>query len=113
MRFGKLLPLLLIVFSTADAVVNAQDLSGFFKNTNGAFVLYDLKRDRYLRYNETRCHQRFSPKSTFKIPNSLIGLETGIISDANYVIPWDRGKYPPQANWNEEPLQPLATGSHA
>jgi beta-lactamase class D len=104
MRFGKLLPLLIIVFITAGAVVKAQDLSGFFKHTKGAFVLYDLKLDRYVRYNERRCHQRFSPKSTFKIPNSLIGLDTGIISDANYVIPWDRQRYPPQDNWNQEPF---------
>jgi beta-lactamase class D len=29
------------------------------------------------------------PASTFKIPNSLIGLETGVIPDSNYVIKWD------------------------
>jgi beta-lactamase class D len=103
MKFVKLLPLLLIC-SGATAVVKAQDLSAFFKNGEGAFVLYDLKHDRYIRYNEARCRQRFSPKSTFKIPNSLIGLETGVISDANFLIPWDRQKYPPQDNWNQEPF---------
>lgn len=82
----------------------AQDLSSFFKNTTGAFVLYDLKRDRYIRYNEARCRERFSPKSTFKIPNSLIGLETGVIRDADFVIKWDRQKNPPQENWNQEPF---------
>ncbi|MGH9899159.1 MAG: polysaccharide deacetylase family protein [Pyrinomonadaceae bacterium] len=86
------------------SAIKAQDLSAFFKNTEGAFVLYDLKHDRYIRYDEARCRQRFSPKSTFKIPNSLIGLETGVIGDANYVIPWDRQKYPPQDNWNQEPF---------
>ncbi len=70
------------------------DLSSFFKNTDGAFVLYDLKQNRYMRYNDARCRERFSPKSTFKIPNSLIGLETGVIRDADFVINWDRRKYP-------------------
>jgi beta-lactamase class D len=51
-----------------------------------------------------RCRERFSPKSTFKIPNSLIGLETGVIRDAEFVIQWNREKYPPQPNWNEEPF---------
>ena len=74
----------------------AQDLSKFFKNTTGAFVLYDLKNDRYLRHNPARCKQRLPPHSTFKIPNSLIGLETGVIADADFVIPWDRQKYPPE-----------------
>ena len=84
--------------------IPTQDLSPFFKNTVGAFVLYDSKRDHYIRYNEARCRQRFSPKSTFKIPNSLIGLETGVIRDAEFVIPWNRQKYPPQDNWNQEPF---------
>nr|AIA12539.1 ClassD_beta_lactamase [uncultured bacterium] len=71
------------------------DLEPFFKEfPNGAFVLYDLKRDRYLRYNEARCRERFSPFSTFKIPNSLIGLDTGVIPDAEFVIKWDEKKYP-------------------
>ena len=84
--------------------IQAQDLSPFFKDTVGAFVLYDSKRDHYIRYNEARCRQRFSPKSTFKIPNSLIGLETGVIRDAEFVITWNRQKYPPQDNWNQEPF---------
>jgi beta-lactamase class D len=82
----------------------AQDLSPYFKKTPGAFVLYDLKGDRYIRYNEARCRQRFSPYSTFKIPNSLIGLETGVIRDADFVIAWDRQKYPPQDDWTSEPF---------
>jgi beta-lactamase class D len=88
----------------ANQLSNAQDLSPFFKNTKGAFVIYDLKNNRYIRYNEARCGERFSPKSTFKIPNSLIGLETGVIRDADFVIAWDRQKHPPQDNWNQEPF---------
>ena len=72
------------------------DLASYFKPfPAGAFVLYDLKRDSYLRYNEARCRERLSPFSTFKIPNSLIGLDTGVIRDAEYVIKWDAKKYPP------------------
>ena len=82
----------------------AQDLRQYFKGTEGCFALYDLKGDRYLRYNEERCRRRFSPFSTFKIPNSLIGLETGVIKDAEFVIPWDRVKYPP-GNWTTEPYK--------
>jgi beta-lactamase class D len=72
------------------------DLAAYFKEfPAGAFVLYDLKRNRYLRYNEARCRERFTPFSTFKIPNSLVGLETGVITDAEFVIKWDEKKYPP------------------
>jgi beta-lactamase class D len=73
----------------------APDLASYFKPfPAGAFVLYDLKRDRYTRYNEARCRERFSPFSTFKIPNSLIGLDTGVIPDAEFVIKWDAKQYP-------------------
>jgi beta-lactamase class D len=95
---------LLLVVTYAVVAAHAQDLSGFFKGIDGAIVVYDMKNDRYVRYNERRCRERFSPKSTFKIPNSLIGLETGVIRDAEFVIQWNREKYPPQANWNEEPF---------
>jgi len=75
--------------------VSAADLAPFFKDhPTGAFVLYDLKRGRRLRYNEARCRERFSPFSTFKIPNSLIGLDSGAIADAEFRIKWDEKKYP-------------------
>ena len=77
-----------------NAFAQTPDLSSFFGDTDGAIVIYDLRRNRFIRHNEARCRQRFSPKSTFKIANSLIGLESGVIRDANFVIPWDRQRYP-------------------
>ena len=75
---------------------SSPDLAAYFKEfPAGAFVLYDLKKNRYLRYNEARCRERFTPYSTFKIANSLVGLETGVIADAEFVIKWDEKKYPP------------------
>jgi beta-lactamase class D len=71
------------------------DLASYFKPfPAGAFVLYDLKRNSYLRHDEARCRERFSPFSTFKIPNSLIGLDTGVIPGPEFVIKWDKQKYP-------------------
>ncbi|MDT5158130.1 MAG: hypothetical protein QOC61_2261 [Acidobacteriota bacterium] len=80
---------------SVPAAASPTDLAPYFKDfPAGAFVLYDLKRNSYVRYNEARCRQRFSPFSTFKIPNSLIGLESGVIPDAEFVIKWDAKKYP-------------------
>ena len=104
MKLAKFACSMVLVVGCGMISAHAQDLSSFFKGIDGAFVVYDMKNDRYVRYNEGRCRQRFSPKSTFKIPNSLIGLETGVIRDAEFVIQWNREKYPPQANWNEEPF---------
>jgi beta-lactamase class D len=61
---------------------------GLFDNSQGHFTIYNLKRFR---------DSSFLPASTFKIVNSLIGIETGIISDEKMVIKWDGIK-----RWNED-----------
>jgi len=64
-------------------------LAPYFKDVEaGCFVLRQPD-GLVVRYNPKRCAERFSPCSTFKIPNSLIGLETGVIPDADHVIRWD------------------------
>lgn len=71
---------------------------GIFDNGQGDFTIYNLKRFKDSSY---------LPASTFKIVNSLIGIETGRISDEKMVINWD-GKirsYPngDTANaWNQD-----------
>ncbi len=93
MRFAAIICLSLAFAASTETTARAQDLSSFFKNTNGAFVLYDLKNDHYVHYNEARCRERFTPKSTFKIPNSLIGLETGVIRDICRAPAWFWSRY--------------------
>lgn len=67
----------------------------------GCFLLYDLKNDFYQIYNSTRCEQGFLPASTFKIPNALIGLEIGVITGEDMVIPWD-GETRSVEEWNRD-----------
>lgn len=86
----------MFLLSIGVAEADAQNLDRIFGNTQGAFVLYDLRNNRYVRHNEARCRRRFTPASTFKIPNSLIGLETGVVRDADFLISWDRQRYPDQ-----------------
>lgn len=71
-----------------------------FQGFKGAFVLYD-NSNQYIRYNPERCVEQFIPASTFKIMNSLIGLETGVIPDENYVIKWD-GTQNVISSWNQD-----------
>lgn len=68
-----------------------EDFATYFKdfNVNGSFVLYEEQKDKYAFFNEKQFKQAFLPASTFKICNALIGLETGVIKDENFVIPWD------------------------
>jgi len=77
------------------------ELEKYSQGFTGAFVLYDLGGNRITRYNPARCATRFLPASTFKIMNSLIGLETGVIPDEDYVIKWDGTRYDISA-WNQD-----------
>jgi beta-lactamase class D len=70
------------------------DLSEYFGQAKAGFCMLDLKTGKTIRHNPVQCSTRFSPCSTFKIPNSLIGLETGVISDTSFVIPWDPVRNP-------------------
>ncbi len=70
------------------------DLKSYFGDFSGAFCVYDLNTDSYIQYNPQQCRTRFSPCSTFKIPNSLIGLETGVIADTGFVIKYDSILHP-------------------
>lgn len=70
-------------------------------NVEGSFVLYDPQADKYIFYNQDQFEQTFSPASTYKICNSLIGLETGVIKDENFVIPWDSVTRQ-NPNWNSD-----------
>jgi beta-lactamase class D len=59
------------------------------KNIKGCFLLYDLSSGKYMVYNPARIDSEFIPASTFKIFNSLVGLETGAVKDENEIIKWD------------------------
>ena len=52
-----------------------------FENFSGTIVVYDQKADTQTIFNEERAATRYSPFSTFKIPNSIILLETEVVSD--------------------------------
>ncbi len=64
-------------------------LAPYFKDVDAGCFVLKTPDGRTIRYNPKRCAEPYSPCSTFKIPNSLIGLETGVIPDADHVIKWD------------------------
>jgi beta-lactamase class D len=76
-------------------------ISKMLNGRPGAFVLFDRNARGYYRFNRARCAERYLPASTFKIPNSLIGLESGVITDENYFIKWD-GIKRWNADWNRD-----------
>lgn len=58
-------------------------------NVDGCFSMYNNAQGQITVYNMKLDTLRTLPASTFKIVNSLIGLETGKIVDENMIIKWN------------------------
>ena len=86
---------------TPQVLEESLELEAYFQGFSAAFVFYDLGGDHYSRYNPEQCSTRLLPASTFKIMNSLIGLETGVIRDADYAIKWDGTQFD-IPSWNQD-----------
>ncbi|MEI6885086.1 MAG: penicillin-binding transpeptidase domain-containing protein [Bacteroidota bacterium] len=67
---------------------------------NGTMIIYDPKKDRYFGFHPELWDVPYIPASTFKIPNSLIGLETRVI-DTSYIFKWD-GKARRLKQWEND-----------
>ncbi|MGH8652534.1 MAG: class D beta-lactamase [Gammaproteobacteria bacterium] len=67
----------------------------------GTFVLYDVTAQRLIGHNHARANTRFVPASTFKIPNTLIGLSVGAVKNVDEVLPYG-GKPQPFKAWEKD-----------
>jgi bla regulator protein BlaR1 len=76
-----------------------ENLSKYFAEYEGSFVLYDLQADQYRIYNENKSTFRVSPNSTYKIYSALFALESNIITRENSTMKWN-GKQYPYDSWN-------------
>ncbi len=95
-----------IVFTNACSLKKAtvdNDLKQYFdaKNVEGCFTMMDNSTGGITVYNMKMDTTRVTPASTFKIVNSLIGLETGKITNENMVIKWD-GVKRYKEEWNKD-----------
>ncbi len=86
------------------AQISAQpDFKRHFKalNVEGSIVIENLKGDQIYQHNPQRNQMAFLPASTFKILNSLIALETGVIADEMAILTWD-GVQRSIPEWNRD-----------
>ena len=90
-----LAPALLAVSATAESPPPSEiqpipALGEHFKQADaiGTFVILNPKDGTIKAWNPERANKRYIPASTFKIANSLIGLETGAVKDADEVLPY-------------------------
>lgn len=77
-----------------------EDLSNYFADYEGSFVLYSTQEEKYYIYNEGKSTLRVSPNSTYKIYSALFGLESNVITSEDSFIKWDGEQYP-YDSWNK------------
>jgi len=67
----------------------------------GTIVIYDLQKNRYYSNNFDWADKGQLPASTFKIPNSIIALETGVVENDSTLFKWD-GQKRALKNWEQD-----------
>lgn len=77
-----------INYASAENFMSGSDVKSVLDKyeLNGTFVLLDDCNKKMLIFNAQRADERMSPGSTFKIFNSLIGLDTGAVSNVDEVF---------------------------
>jgi beta-lactamase class D len=91
----SLLLSLLCLFGCAANAVEVEErpeLGHHFEKagTQGTIVVRDVGSGRTVVYNRARAETAYLPASTFKVPASLIALETAVVKDAHKdVLPWN------------------------
>lgn len=94
----------LLVFCSPNNVKQDKSLKKYFdeQKVEGCFALMNNATGKFTVYNLGRYRDSsYLPASTFKIVNSLIGLQTGKIVNDSMVIPWD-GVKRWKDDWNKD-----------
>ncbi|MEM7050348.1 MAG: penicillin-binding transpeptidase domain-containing protein [Acidobacteriota bacterium] len=89
---------------TAGRTTQASSAEAIFKaaGVTGAFCLQELATGEQTVVFPRHVDLPFRPASTFKIPNTLIGLATGVIPNAELELPWDGRRRPFVEAWNRD-----------
>jgi len=81
----------------ARAKPAAVDPSRYFGSAKGCFTMRELGKDDVFELGGDECGERTLPASTFKIPNAIIALDSGVLKDETTVWKWDGVK-----RWHED-----------
>lgn len=67
----------------------------------GAILIYDLKKNAYYSNDFNWIQKGYLPASTFKITNSIIALETGVVKNDSTLFKWN-GEKRSLKNWEQD-----------
>jgi len=94
--------LLILIFISLNSVAFEAEIAKLFAKLPfpGAIVVANLDGTSKYVYNEDRASSKFTVASTFKIPNTLIGLEEKAVSNKLSKFVWSGKKYEVKS-WNK------------
>lgn len=98
-------------WNSSSENISYVDLSAYFGEFDGSFVLYDLGNDAWSIHDIDYATRRVAPNSTYKIYAALFGLEEGVITSENTFIAWDEKNYPFDTWNNDQILQSAMSNS--
>lgn len=83
-------------YVSATEWVNSAEIEQLFAEAEvtGTFVLYDVAENTFSGFDKDRAETQFLPASTFKIPNTLIGLSVGAVQSIDEILPYGGGPQP-------------------
>jgi beta-lactamase class D len=101
------LPAIVLLFALQAQAADwkeSHEVAELFKSAGatGTFVLHDVTAQTFTGHNRDRAEKRFVPASTFKIPNSLIGLSVGAVKSVDEVLPYKSDQQPLIKAWEKD-----------
>jgi beta-lactamase class D len=89
--------------NSSPAEIVKQELQDIIDSANmiGSVLVYNPQDSTYYSNDFERCKKGFLPASTFKIVNSIIGLETKVVESDSTLFKWD-GKKRRLKVWEED-----------
>ena len=98
-------------WDTSGQNISTLDMSDYFGQYDGSFVLYNLKSNHWSLYNMDMATTRTAPDSTYKIYDALFALEENVITPKDSLIPWNYEDYPFEIWEQDQTLQTAMSGS--
>lgn len=94
--------LLITTSCNRNQAVSDNSLKKYFdeNKVEGSFTMFNNSTGEVTVYNIAMDTARYSPASTYKIVNSLIGLETNVITNDSMILKWDGVKRRPE--WDKD-----------
>jgi beta-lactamase class D len=88
-----------VVDIATSSAVRIEDLEQHIGNRDVIFYAADLETGDRFAYQPDRADERHTPFSTFKIPNLVIALETGVATSLQHERVWNEQLRPAASYW--------------